>query len=169
MQYEQSDDALGADRTWDRVEVGLRTAVPVRRNLVWITVAGGSDAGHELPRDRAFSLGGPRTLPAYQHDELRVGRYWLADASFLWHIVDIAAVKHQAIYAGVGFQAAGLYDRVDLVEDGQVYGVSAYLAGPTPIGTFTVGAGAASDTWGIWLSLGRPIGKGSILDDGLFR
>jgi NTE family protein len=169
IEYQQSDTSLGADRNWDRVEAGVRTAVPIRRNVVWLTVAGGTDAGRALPRDRAFSLGGPRTLPAFQHDELRVGRYWLVDASVSWPVVELVALKNQSIYAGIGLQAAGLYERVDLVDDGQVYGASAYLAGPTPVGTFTVGVGVASETWGVWLALGRPIGKGSILDRGLFR
>jgi hypothetical protein len=58
---------------------------------------------------------------------------------------------------------------VDRIEDGEVYSVSAHLGGPTPIGTLTVGIGGAEDSWGVWLSLGRPVGKGSILDLGLFR
>ena len=87
--------------------------------------------------------------------------YWLAEASFLWRLKELVAVKNQAIYGGFGLQAAGLYDRVDFVEDGEVYGVSAYVGGPTPIGTFTLGVAAAEDSWGVWLSLGRPIGNGS--------
>ena len=169
IEYEQSDDSLGADRDWNRVEGGIRTAIPIGENFVWISAAGGTDAGRPLPRDRLFSLGGPRTLPAYQYDELRVGSYWLADAGFLWRALEISALKREAIYAGFGLQVAGLYDRIDLVDDDVVYGMSAYVGGPTPIGAFTLGVGGASDTWGVWLSLGRPVGKGSILDDGLFR
>ena len=72
--------------------------------------------------------------------------YWLAVASFLWRLKDLVPIKNPAIYPGFGLRAAGLYDRVDFeVADDEVYGVSAYLAGPTPIG------------------------KGQILDDGLFR
>jgi NTE family protein len=169
VEYSQSGEALGGDRTWDRLEAGWRTAVPFGRNVGWLSLAGGTDVGNPLPPDRAFSLGGPRTLPAYQYDELRVGRYWLAEASYLWHVADIAVLKEQAFYAGIGLQAAGLYDRVDQIEDGETYGASLYLAGPTPLGTFTFGVGAAADTWGFWLSFGRPIGKGSILDEGVFR
>jgi hypothetical protein len=44
-----------------------------------------------------------------------------------------------------------------------------YLGGPTPFGTFTVGIGGSEDSWGFWLSLGRPVGSGSILDQGIFR
>jgi NTE family protein len=170
VEYQKMDESIGSDRDWERIEAGFRTALPIGRNLMWISLAGGADLDDNLPGDRAFSLGGPRTLPAYQHDELRVREYWLAQASFLWRLKDLAPVKNQAIYGGFGLQAAGLYDRVDFqVEDDEVYGASAYLAGSTPIGTFTLGLGATSSEWSIWISLGRPIGKGSILDDGLFR
>jgi NTE family protein len=169
VEYIQADDSLGSDRDWERVEAGIRTAFPVGRTFMWVGVAGGTDFDDDLPGDRAFSLGGPRTLPAYQLDELRVRGYWLAEASFLWRLKELVPVKNQAIYGGFGLQAAGLYDRVDLVDDGEIYGVSAYVGGPTPIGTFTLGIGAAEESWGVWLSLGRPIGTGSVLDDGLFR
>jgi NTE family protein len=170
VRYVRSDDSLGADRDWSRLEAGLRKGISLGENGIWFSLAGGADVGDdELPGDRAFSLGGPRTLPAYQFDELRARDYWLADVSFLWRLTELVAVKNQAIYGGFGMQAAGLYDRVDRVEDGEVYAASAYLGGPTPLGTFTIGIGGASDSWGVWLALGRPVGKGSILDDGLFR
>jgi NTE family protein len=170
IEYQGMDDTLGSDRDWERIEAGFRSAIPIGKNVVWISLAGGTYLGGDLPGDRAFSLGGPRTLPAYQHDELRVREYWLAEASFLWRLKDLVPVKNQAIYGGFGLQAAGLYERVDFqVPDDEVYGASAYLAGPTPLGTFTLGVGGTTDEWSIWISLGRPIGKGSILDDGLFR
>jgi NTE family protein len=168
--YLQSDRSLGADRDWSRVEAALRKGIPVRKDGMWLTLAGGVDLSDEqLPGDRTFSLGGPRTLPAYQLDEFRVRSYWLADLSFLWRLMELVPVKNQSIYGGIGLTAAGLYDRVDRIEDGEVYSVSAYVGGPTPVGTFIVGIGGAEDSWGFWLSLGRPVGKGSILDQGLFR
>ena len=147
----------------------MRTSIPVGNHFMWVSVAGGTDLGDELPADRAFSLGGPRTLPAYELDELRARSYALAGVDFFWRLKELVAVKNQAIYGGLGVQAVGLYDRVDRVDDGEIYGLSGYLGGPTPIGTLVLGAGVASDSWSVWLSLGRPIGKGSILDNGLFR
>ena len=80
-------------------------------------------------------------MPAYQHDELRVDEYWLADVSFLWRLKELVAIKNQAIYAGIGLHAAGIYERVDFqVPDDEIYGASAYLAGQTPVGTFTLGS-----------------------------
>ena len=169
IEYQFVDKSLGSDRDWERVEAGFRTALPFGKNVMWLSLAGGADLGNDLPADRAFSLGGPRTLPAFQYDEFRVREYWLAQASFLWKLKDLVPVKNQAIYGGFGLQVAGLYDRVDLVPDDEVYGVSAYLAGPTQFGTFQLGAGLTPDDWSLWVQLSRPVGKGSILDDGLFR
>ncbi len=169
VEYKMIDDSLGSDRNWETVEAGFRTALPFGKNVMWLSLAGGIDLGDDLPGDRAFALGGPRTLPAFSYDELRVRDYWLAQASFLWRLKDLVPVKNQAIYGGFGLQFAGLYDRVDPVEDDETYGASAYLAGPTMFGTFTLGAGVAPEDWSIWIQLSRPVGKGSILDDALFR
>jgi NTE family protein len=170
VQYVQSDESLGADRDWNRIEAGFRKGVPFGKNAMWISLAGGTSFGDdELPGDRAFSLGGPRTMPAYQFDELRVNEYWLADVNVQWRIANLLAVREQAIYAGIGLQAAGLYERVDLVPDGEIYSVSLSVGGPTPIGTLTLGVAGSEDSWGFWLALGRPVGTGSILNDPLFR
>jgi len=169
VEYYRSDDGLGADREWERVEAGVRKAVPLRRNLMWVSLAGGTDLGDDLPGDRNFSLGGPRTLAGYQFDEIRVESYWLAQGSFLWRIKDLVTIKNQALYAGFGVYAAGLYDRFDGVPDDEIYGASAYLAGSTPIGSINLGVGYADGNSAIWISIGKPVGRGSILDDGLFR
>jgi hypothetical protein len=137
---------------------------------MWMSVAGGTHFGDDLlPGDRAFSLGGPQTMPAYQFDELRAREYWLTDVNVLWRIVNISPTRDQALYAGVGLQAAGLYERVDGVPDDEIYSGSLSVGGPTPIGTFTLGLAGSADSWGFWISLGRPVGTGSILNDGLFR
>ena len=171
VEYRQMEDAFGSDRTWKRLEAGLRRAIAIGDDLVWVSLAGGTDLGDGLPPDRLFSLGGPRTLPAYQHDSLRVSEYWLAEASYIWRLKDLVPIRNQAIYGGFGVQAAGIDGRLDEFDNSEeeIFGVSAYLAGPTPIGTFTLGLAGAEHEWSVWLSIGRPIGKGSILDDGQFR
>jgi hypothetical protein len=136
--------------------------------MMWLTVAGGTNLQGELPPDRYFSLGG-MSLPGYQDDELRVGSYVMLSGSFLWRLKDLLAIRNQTIFAGLGLQAGRVYQRLDSVPDGQIYSVSAYLGGRTPLGTLTFGLGFASDSWSTWVRLGRPIGKGSIMDKSLFR
>ena len=72
-----SDSSLGADRDWERAEIGLGVAVPLRRDVLWVTLAGGSDLGSDLPADRAFALGGPGSFPGSR--ARRAARRWLLD------------------------------------------------------------------------------------------
>jgi NTE family protein len=39
LEYMHSDDALGADLSWDRAEMGVGLAVPLRRDVLWLTLA----------------------------------------------------------------------------------------------------------------------------------
>ncbi len=169
VEYYQMDDSMGSDRDWRRLEGGFRTAIPIGKNVAWVSVAAGTDLDSNLPADRAFSLGGPRVIPAFQHDQLRVGEYWLAETSFLWRLKELVPVKNQAIYGGFGLQVVGVSQRVDIDRPETILSAYSYLAGPTPLGTFTLGIAGASGEWNVWLSVGRPIGKGSIMDDPMFR
>ena len=63
LEYMNASESLGSDRNWQRAELGLGVAVPFRRNIWWITAAGGSGIGGDLPADRAFTLGGPNSFP----------------------------------------------------------------------------------------------------------
>ena len=170
IEYLQSDESLGADRDWKRIEAGFGMAVPVRKDVVWATVAGGTDLGSALPADRMFMLGGPGSFPGYELGELRASAYWSAASSYLWKLTDIMSLRGQALYAGVRLQVAQTYDRIDLIDDGEVYGGSVYITGRTQAGPLTIGLGTtSSDAWSLWLSVGRPIGDGTILERGVFR
>jgi NTE family protein len=172
IRYENMDDSLGSDRNWERLEAGVRRAISVGKYVTWLSLAGGTDLDSDLPEDRYFSLGGPRVLPSYQHDELRVSDYWIAESSFLRRLKVLSPIKNQAIYAGLGLQAVGVYDRLDVVGDDDedvIYGGYLFLAGPTALGTFTLGAGFSDGEANVWLSIGKTISRGTILDDSLFR
>ena len=56
-----------------------------------------------------------------------------------------------------------------LAEAEERYGVKA-IAVEHRIGPLTLGVGATStDSWSVWLSVGRPVGHGTILERGIFR
>lgn len=169
VEYLRSDDSLGAERDWQRIEGAVRTAIPIGRNMMWISAAGGSDLSDSLPGDRAFSLGGPQSFPGYAHDELRARSYWTVSSNFLWHFKDLVSIRNDTIYGSVSLQAGQVFDRVDPVADGSVYGLSALIGGRTPIGVFSLGVGVVEHSWGAWLAIGRPVARGSMLDDNLFR
>jgi NTE family protein len=172
VRYDRMDDALGGDRRWDRLEAGIRRSISIGKYVTWLSLAGGTALDSDIPEDRYFSLGGSRVMPWFQHDELRVSDYWVAESSFLRRLKVLSPIKNQAIYAGLGLQASGIYDRLDVDgpdDEETIFGGYLFLAGPTALGTFTLGAGFADGEANVWLSIGKPITSGTILDDGLFR
>jgi NTE family protein len=171
LEYQRSDEGLGGDLDWESLELGMSLALPLRRDVIWVTAAGGTDLDSNLPPDRAFMLGGPSSFPGLELGELRAQDYWTASGSYLWKIKDTLAIKGQALYAGLRLQAAQAFDRIDLVQDEDViYGGSIYLTGRTAVGPLTLGVGITSDdSSSVWVAVGRPIGHGTILERGIFR
>jgi NTE family protein len=169
IQYFRSDTGLGAERNWETLEAAARHVIVAGVTTLWLTAAGGSNLGSALPPDRAFSLGGPQSFPGYSPGEVRAGRYWTVQGNFLWRVADILPILNQALYGGLGVEGGHVYERVDPVPDGALYGVSGYIGGRTPVGTVTVGVGKTTGSWAGWVTLGTPVGSGSILDYPIFR
>jgi len=170
LEYLQSDSALGGDRDWERAELGVGIAVPLRRDVVWVTLAGGSDLDSDLPGDRAFSVGGPESFPGFEQGELRVDGYWLASTSYLWKVKELLPIRNLAFYMGISVTGGQVFDRLDGGDDGELYGGSVFLTGRTLFGPLTVGIGSTStESWSLWMSVGRPVGHGTILERGVFR
>ena len=176
LEYAYVDDSLGGDLDWERLELGLGLAVPVRNDVVWMTLAGGTDLDSSMPPDRYFMLGGPGSFPGFEMGELRLTDYWTASGSYLWKIKDIMSIRGQALYAGLRLEAGQVFGRLEsgvlpgFDADEMLYGASVYLAGRTQAGPLTIGVGATStDSWSLWIAVGRPIGNGTILERGIFR
>ena len=176
LEYAYVDDSLGADLDWERLELGVGLALPVRSDVVWMTLAGGTDLNTSMPPDRYFMLGGPGSFPGYELGELRLTDYWTASGSYLWKIKDIMSIRGQALYAGVRLEAGQAFGRLESAalpgfsSEEFIYGGSLYLAGRTQAGPLTVGLGmTSSDSWSLWIAVGRPVGNGTILERGIFR
>jgi NTE family protein len=169
FQYFRSDTGLGADRNWETLEAAARQMIQAGVTTLWLTAAGGSNLGSTLPPDRAFSLGGPQSFPGYAPGVVRAAQYWTVQGNVLWRIADILPIANQALYGGIGVEGGHVYDRVDPVANGGLYGISGYIGGRTPVGTVTIGVGKATGAWAGWLTIGTPVGSGSILDHPIFR
>jgi NTE family protein len=170
FEYMRADNSLGSNRDWQRAELGLGLALPVRRDVLWVNAAGGTSLGSDLPADRLFVLGGPLSFPGQDAGELRAGSYWTLSSGYLWKLKDIFSLRGQALYAGLRLQGGEVFDRFDGLADGDIESVSVYLTGGTPVGPLTVGfATTTTDSWSLWLTIGRPIGNGTILERGIFR
>jgi len=168
LEYQKADDSLGSDREYERGEIGVGYALPFRNNVWWITAAGG--ASSDLPGDRLFTLGGPGSFPGFELGEMRVGGYWTVGTSYLWNIKEVLPIKGHALYMGFRVVGGGVSDRFDQEAAESIYGGSIYLTGRTMVGPLTLGVGATStDSWSAWISIGRPVGRGTILERGVFR
>jgi NTE family protein len=171
LEYISSDESLGGDRSWDRGEIGLGLAVPVfTGDVLWVTLAGGTSFEEDLPPDRAFALGGPASFPGFELGELRVNDYWTVGTNYLWKFRDTMAIRGEALYAGLGLTAGQVYGRVSKLPGEDLASISAYLTGRTIVGPLMVGVAATTtESWSLWLSVGRPVGHGTILESGIFR
>ncbi len=176
LEYYDASDSLGSERDWRRIEAGARLALPVRSDVIWLAAAGGSNLGSDLPVDRYFTIGGPGSFPGLQLAEYRAPEYWTVSGSYLWKLADLQTVRGEAIYLGGQLQTGEI---ANWVVDNEVlsepvmkpiYGGSVYLVGRTPVGPLTLGLGGTStNAWSVWLTVGRPVGQGTILERGIFR
>jgi NTE family protein len=189
VEYMDSNQSLGADRDWQRIEAGIRVALPVRGDVVWLAAAGGSNLGGELPVDRFFTIGGPGSFPGLQLAEYRAPEYWTVSGSYLWKLADLETLRGEAIYLGAQLETGEIANWASSLSIPRVqslagttpdqaidpdlrpiYGGALYFTGRTPVGPLTLGVGATSTSaWSVWLSVGRPIGQGTILERGIFR
>jgi NTE family protein len=170
LEYFKSDAAFGAQRDWQRAELGVGFAVPFRNNVLRLDLAGGSGLSSNLPADRLFPLGGPVSLAGYELDALRAAAYWTISGSYLWQIKDIFALRGQALYAGLRLQDLKAYETLDAINRGQIGSLSVFITGRTPVGPLTLGfATTTASSHTVWLSIGRPITEGTILSRGIFR
>ncbi|MBV8404651.1 MAG: patatin-like phospholipase family protein, partial [Gammaproteobacteria bacterium] len=129
--YFRSATGLGASRSWDTLEAAARHVIRAGVTTLWLTAAGGSELGSTLPADRAFSLGGPQSFPGYSPGEVRADKYWSVQGTALWRVADILPIANQALYGGFGVEGGHVYERIDRVADGALYGISGYLGGRT--------------------------------------
>jgi NTE family protein len=170
LEYFKSDEQFGATRNWQRLESGLGFALPFRRQVFWMALAGGSSLGSKLPADRLFALGGPGSFPGYEIAEIRAAAYWTLSGAYLWPLKDLFSLRGQGLYAGIRLQTGRAYEELDGLSGGQIDSVSVYLTGRTPVGPLTVGFATTTKGFrSLWFSLGRPVWQGSMMDSGLFR
>jgi hypothetical protein len=85
-------------------------------------------------------------------------------------------IRGQALYAGIRLTAGQTFGRLEeyvdpsFDQDDTIYGGSLYIAGRTQACPLTVGfATTSADSWSLWIAVGRPIGNGTILEQGIFR
>jgi hypothetical protein len=149
--------------------MGFGVAVPFRSNIWWITAAGGSGLGGNLPPTASSRWAG-RQFPGLRAQRNARGRLLEHRHQLSVEREGRAAAQESRAVCRRARGRRAVYDRFDQEDAPGIYGGSFFLTGRTMVGPLTVGVGATStDSWSVWLSIGRPVGHGTILERGIFR
>ncbi len=165
LNYTRSDSWLGGEQEYSAIEGVLTRSFPWRADSFSLILGGGQELSGDLPPARDFRLGGIRSFPGLQFDELRGSRYWFAGTSYLWKLADIQPLLGQALYAGLRLQAGRMTGRDQLEASESRYGIAGSLNGSTPVGPFILSLGYVNtNAWELQFTIGRPVPEGSALD-----
>jgi len=163
--YANSGSWLGGEQDYSLAEGVITHAIPLQGNSLNLIAAGGTELSGVLPPTRDFLIGGIRSFPGLNMNELRGSSYWVGSANYRLKVADILSLFNQALYAGARLQAGRVGDRRDGVQDGALYGVSGNLSGRTPIGSFMLSLGYVdNDSWALQFAIGAPLSEGTVLD-----
>ena len=167
VRYFSADDRLGSEALadYERLEGLVQHSIPVRNDVLAITLMGGTSFGDEMPAYDQFVLGGPNSFPGLSLGALRGEQYWSGQASYLHKVADISALFGQALYMGMQFTAGEMRERFDLENPETIYSGALLVGGRTPLGPLTLSLALTStDEWQIVFGLGRPIEERTIAD-----
>lgn len=169
MDYFSSEESLGSDRDYERLDALIQTALPFRHDVLLLGLAGGTSFDSPLPIYEAFVLGGPLSFPGFRIGELRGTDYWTGSVSYLRKIADISQLFGHALYLGIQLGAGEMQGIAPLdtgdTYDKTLYNGSVFFTGRTPIGPATLSIGISSERrFRLSISLGRPIEEGTIMD-----
>jgi len=165
LNYTNSGSWLGGEQDYSIAEGVITRAFPMRGNSLNLVAAGGAELSGSLPPTRDFLIGGIRSFPGLQINELRGTSYWVVGANYRQKVAEILSLFGQSLYAGLRVQAGRVGERRDGIQDGALYGISGNLSGRTPVGSFMLSLGYVdNDSWALQFAIGAPLPEGSVLD-----
>jgi NTE family protein len=165
LNYENSGSWLRGEQDYSIAEGVITQAFPLRGNSLNLIAAAGAELSGSLPPTRDFRIGGIRSFPGLQINELRGTSYWVAGTNYRQKVADILTLFDQAFYAGVRLQAGRVGNRRDQIQSGTLYGISGNLSGRTPVGAFILSLGYVdNESWALQFAIGAPLPEGSVLD-----
>ncbi|MFW2403298.1 MAG: patatin-like phospholipase family protein [Gammaproteobacteria bacterium] len=164
--YANSGSWLGGEQDYSVAEGVITRAFRLGDDTLNVVAAGGAELSGDLPVTRDFLLGGIRSFPGLNLNELRGTSYWVAGGNYRFKLKDIVPLFSQTLFAGLRLQAGRVGGRRDGALDGTLYGLSGSVSGRTVVGPFLISLGYVSnDSWALQLALGRPLPEGTVLDE----
>jgi NTE family protein len=154
-----SDPSIGASSSYERLSGKWEKAVAFREDTFVVQVRGGTDFDSGLPAYDLFTLGGQRTLSAFELEELRGSEYATLRVAYAFKVTDLQKIMRQALYAGITLEAGNMLKRIDSDnESGLILGTGLFIGGRTPLGPVLLSFGfAEGGQSAAFLTIGRPL------------
>jgi NTE family protein len=159
VEFFDSSESFGADAGYQRAEFFGQRVLQIRKDLIYLEAAGGSDLGSTLPAYDLFTLGGTGELAGFEREELRGREYAFGRVAYFRKITDLQTLLGQSLYAGVSVEAGRMSGRIDGTADGgPILGSSVFLGGRTMLGPALLILGfAEGGRTAAYLQIGRPL------------
>lgn len=159
IDFYAADAALGAQDSYESIEMFAQHVRPFGGDLLFFELGGGTDFDGDAPAYDLFTLGGLGQLAGLQHEQLRGHEYAYGRIAYLRKVTDLQTLLGQALYAGLSMEAGNMFDRVDDAQaSGAILGSSLFFGGRTPLGPLLLSFGYAQGGHkAIYLQLGRPL------------
>jgi NTE family protein len=113
-----------------------------KRNIVSLTLNGGTSLGTDVPVYDRFTEGGLFRFSGYQLGQLQGREFAFGAVNFRRRVVDLNETLGTAVYAGVSLEAGNVYQRTfEPTPPGVLLGGALYLGANTKLGPIYLGYG----------------------------
>lgn len=139
-----SNDALGADDEYSKLEGVARWVWSTGNHTVGVGLMSGYSFGDDVPVYDQFAIGGMTTIPGFAPGELRGSFYDVASMNYRYRIGQLSPSMGKGTYILAGVSAGNVWQSSGEIEVGDViFGGSVGIAMDTLMGPIIIGAGEA--------------------------
>jgi NTE family protein len=151
-----SEDWLGADDVYRRVDANVGWFDTWSRHTVFTGFAGGFSWGGDLPIYDEFSLGGLLSLSGYQPGELRGDFFGVARLGYYYRFADLPSTVGTGVYLGGWLEAGNAWqERTEVSFSDLRYSASVGFGADTFAGPVLLAWGQGEEGGSLYLTLGR--------------
>jgi NTE family protein len=152
--------ALGGADDYDKLSLDLTQFQSFGKNTTFLTVAGGSSLGTDLPFEEQFMLGGPQSFSGLRQGQARGEVFGVARLGYYRPIVEGIVIIGTTFYFGGTVEGGNIWASHDEASlDNLRYAGSLFLGATSIIGPIHIGYGRTDDgNDTFFLTVGRMFG-----------
>ncbi|MFA6378574.1 MAG: patatin-like phospholipase family protein, partial [Candidatus Omnitrophota bacterium] len=137
-----SEAGLGADQSYQKLDLGLAKATTAGRHTIVAALKGGMSLDDKTPYYDQFSLGGFMNLSGLAQDQLRGKNMGVGELVYYYKLVETTGFANK-IYIGGSFEAGNVWEDKKNFGKDLIYSGSAFVGLDTILGPLYIGYGMA--------------------------